>query len=376
VTQATSNNAESPAIAKVVPRVSSVVRKTLQPTVAISTESVAKGGPPQAEVVFQIPAIVHSERELPPVQKVEPSYRSVDKKPALLSAAKVLSALAADPIAASPANTPNDTVPREVTQSLAEIATTLKILLTYHERAASAPAAQTPVAITATTEPTSSSPTQSTPSIRTPTEFEWALEHEAVDGELQLLYEKWCVHIHQHTLGCALPIVAVAKSGAIRNTAGHIARLAMRWAAEKGRPVLLLDAAVHESELTVAFEQLHSPGWIDLFVQQRLLRDSVQSLTLHELAFVPRGQLTLSEPIIDLQLTDELPRLADRFAGIICDVGSLSHPYSMACAKMADAAYLLVELGRTPQQLAVDCVNRFKRQGGTFQQCIVLGEDT
>jgi hypothetical protein len=192
------------------------------------------------------------------------------------------------------------------------------------------------------------------------------------DVDQQSVVPAWCAAIQKQTTGLSFPFITTTRCGRVASYIATLLHLCRRLAKETGQNVLLLDAALPNHELTTACGLDDEPGLYEVLTRRLPLAACVQPLLGTSVGIVPAGQSNPIDTSAPLDLATGLAELSGRFGYVVCDTGSMVHPWSLALARAADAAYLVLELGTTPQQLALDCVDRFRQQGGNFCHGILL----
>ena len=335
------------------PRIAAAIRKTalarssaaLLPVREVSTELL---------VLFQVPSIA-------PLKPVTPA-------PAVASKTRLQPNEPSPPVvAASEAEAIPS--PPDYSRTLDQITASLLEVLSVHSPSASAAA----LPEFSKQAATSLSPPVLLPRIAA-TDFELRLRATELNAAQSASFNHLAAKLRHDTRTVRLPMIALTSSTQQTDSAQAFARLAMRLAEELGRPVLLLDAAFSAAALTPAFQREESIGLCELLAGGHRLPACIFPTSIPNLDILPRGYGFASEySLSSFDFAAQLQLLENRYAVILCDVGPLVHPWSVAIARAADAAYLAVELGRTPIEQANECIARLRSASGAFRGCVVLG---
>jgi len=144
-----------------------------------------------------------------------------------------------------------------------------------------------------------------------------------------------------------------------------------------GGDVLLVDADLARRRLSQALGWGERPGLIECLLSQRPDRGLCQSIGLTHLWVLPAGQMA-GDRLME-RMAAGAPgamgwaELVASFGAVLLCGGSTDDPWAGALAQLADATYVVVELGCVDEPTAQAAVSRLRQQGARVLGCIAIG---
>jgi tyrosine-protein kinase Etk/Wzc len=137
--------------------------------------------------------------------------------------------------------------------------------------------------------------------------------------------------------------------------------------------VLLVDADTLWQRLTRTFELEGQPGLADVCLNRCSWNDVILPTTVAGFELLPAGTGRVGGESLS-ESTGRLLALLDAWKGhfdlVLVDGGDLQSGLAAVVARMCQAVYVVVRLGRTPRRLAMKALQRLKAEGLAPRGCI------
>jgi Mrp family chromosome partitioning ATPase len=146
---------------------------------------------------------------------------------------------------------------------------------------------------------------------------------------------------------------------------------AARLAEHGQEKVLLVDADLARVPLSEAFDYGRERGLAELVRGDGLPRDLCQMTSIGRLSFLPAGQLRHDDlSTAGPRLEEVLKALSHDYACVLIDGGRTGDLTAAALARLADATYLVVQLGTVETSEAQATLRDFRAAGARVLGCI------
>lgn len=164
-------------------------------------------------------------------------------------------------------------------------------------------------------------------------------------------------------------LVAVAPSRGVEEVGLAAAACLAELPDFRGAEVLLVDADLKHRRLSQALGYGDQPGLVECLLGRSPGRDLCRPSGLAHLWVLPGGQFVDARPLVGVAVAG-WSELVDSFGAVLLCGGTTDDPWATALAGLADAAYVVVELGRVDEWAARAAVGRLREQGARVLGCI------
>lgn len=201
-----------------------------------------------------------------------------------------------------------------------------------------------------------------------PTEVHWPFVETPLQREDHDRLARQVVDQLPRSLPASLMLVAAGRNGA---RLPAVLGLARALAERDDGHVLLIDADAHQREVTRRLNLTRAPGLFDLLGHGKPSGRAGIPTDFEGLDFLPTGgrkTRTANEPLRSL-----LAEFKRTYRFVILETGGGGAPLGDMLAQVADAVYLMVELGMTSREDARKAARKLRQGGACLRGCVLAG---
>jgi Mrp family chromosome partitioning ATPase len=136
--------------------------------------------------------------------------------------------------------------------------------------------------------------------------------------------------------------------------------------------VLIIDGDASRRSLSEALEYGRDAGFAEWLRGSGTSLTAVRLTATENLSFIPNGLSQASDPLPSGRLGQVFEDLSDNFACVLVDCGRVGDAGASALACVADATYLVVQLGTVETSAAQAALAQLRAAGARVLGCIAV----
>jgi len=136
--------------------------------------------------------------------------------------------------------------------------------------------------------------------------------------------------------------------------------------------LLMVDGDASRRSLSEALEYGRDAGFAELLRGSGMSLTSVRMTATENLSFIPNGSSPAGDALPSGRLGQVFEDFSDNFACVLVDCGRVSDADASALACVADATYLVVQLGTVETSVAQSALARLRAAGARVLGCIAV----
>lgn len=152
-----------------------------------------------------------------------------------------------------------------------------------------------------------------------------------------------------------------------------VASLAAALAGKVTEKVLAVDANFRSPALAGHFGIRADAGLVEVLNGRASWREVVQETSVDRLSVLPGGRFHTNDGSLpaEVELASVLDSLRSGYRLVLVDAASLVYPEVAPMSRLCEGTYLVVELGRTPREVARQAVELIGQCGGRVLGCVL-----